>query len=245
MDGRKRLLSDGIGTIFVLLLTLAFVPVVNAEIADHVVISEVQIADSEFVELYNPTNSDINMTGWHWCYFSSDRNWNNSWRDKAFPSGAVIPTHGFYLIVVYGNVSVSPDWNLSYAGPQLHNSNGSVGIFPWDPDTKTLEEAEAGRIDAVAWGSVSYVKEGTEATAPGSGKSLQRKVNDTINESAGYGPAWDSNNNSADFFIQTSPNPQNSGASPVPPLPELPSIALLSIGLLILAWYLILKRRKE
>ena len=135
------------------------VQVVGADsIADHVVVSEVQIATSEFVELYNPTNSDIDMTSWHWCYFSSNRNWNESWRDKVFPSGATIPTHGFYLIVVNGDVGVTPDWNLSYVGGQLSDSAGSVGIFPCDPDTKTVEEAESGRIDAVAWGTVSYDK---------------------------------------------------------------------------------------
>jgi hypothetical protein len=47
------------------------------------VISEVQIATNEFVELYNPTNSAIDMTDWHWCYFSSGRDWNNSkWKKK-------------------------------------------------------------------------------------------------------------------------------------------------------------------
>ena len=213
-------------------------------IANHVVISEVQIATSEFVELYNPTNNDIVMTGWHWCYFSDGRNWDYPYRDKVFPSEATISAHGFYLIATTSGDFSTADWNLGYAGHFLSDTAGSVGIFPWDPDTKTVEEARDGRIDAVAWGSVSHVKEGNEAGVPSSGKSLQRKVNDTITEN-GYGPGWDSNDNSADFFIQDLPNPQNRGADPLPPVPELPTIILFSIGLIALAGYVLLTKRRK
>ena len=65
----------------------------------------------------------------------------------------------------------------------------------------------------------------------------QLKMEDATITENGYGPAWDSNNNSADFFIQAEPNPQNSGAEAVPPVPELPSIVLLAFGLLMLAGY--------
>jgi len=60
-----------------ILFAFGFVPVVAHVAPEHVVISEVQIADNEFVELYNPTDSAIDMTGWHWCYYSSGRDWNN------------------------------------------------------------------------------------------------------------------------------------------------------------------------
>ena len=217
-------------------------------IANHVVISEVCInagdgTGSEWVELYNPTDSPIVMTGWHWCYFSSDRNWNSSYRDKTFLDGATIPKHGFYLILVNGTVGVTFDWNLGYGTNQLSDTAGSIGIFPFDPDEKTAVDAKNGRIDAVGWGSaVTYVYETVNASVPGSGESLQRKVNDTIDE--GYGPAWDTNNNSADFFIQTTPNPQFSETGPVPPIPELPTLILFSAGLIILAGYVLLKRRR-
>jgi hypothetical protein len=113
-----------------------------------------------------------------------------------------------------------------------------------------LNDSSGTTIDLVSWGSNAYKYEGTPFTPnPPEGKSLQRKVNATINESASYGPAWDSNDNSADFFVQDSPNPQNSTwiteHKPLPPVPELPSIVLLSIGLLTLATYIIMKKRKR
>ena len=210
-------------------------------IADHVVISEVQIATDEFVELYNPTNGDIDMTGWHWCYFSGKRDWDNPYRDRIFPSGATISARGFYLVATKSGDFSTADWNLGYADHFLSGTAGCIGIFPWDPDTKTSEKAKAGRIDAVAWGSVSYVKEGTEASFPNSGESLQRKVSYTVNDDGLHGPTWDSDDNSADFFVQDSPNPTNSAAgsaNPVYPIPEFTTSTLFLSCLITIASYL-------
>lgn len=230
------------------LVSAAAVQMVSADsIADHVVISEVMIngvGGEEFVELYNPTNSEVSLKDWEWCYYSSSASWSSPTNHKTFPSDAFIASHCFYLIVTKSgdDVGISEDWNLGYTATRLSNDKGSVAIFP------DGTYSEGNRVDAVAWGSVEHVKEGTEAIVPGSGESLQRKVNDTINENAIYGPAWDSDNNSADFFIQDSPNPTNSttsSANPVPPVPELPTLILFSAGLLILAGYAYMTRRNR
>ena len=242
-----RMLRRLIGVLILGVVMLAMVQVVGADsIADHVVISEILIEGSggeEFVELYNPTESEVDMSSWYWCYFSSSSDWNSSTNHPQFPSGAKIFPHRFYLIGLKGYPMPTSNWQ-PYSTARLSNLAGSVGIFPWDPDTKTAEDAESGRIDAVAWGTVSHVKEGTEADVPTPSKSLQRRVNDTITEN-GYGPGWDSNDNSADFFIQDSPDPQNSGADPLPPVPELSTLLLLSIGLIALAGYVLLTKRRD
>ncbi len=62
-----------IALVLIAILILAAPIAIAQEVPAHVVISEVQIATNEFVELYNPTNSAINMTGWHWCYFPDDK----------------------------------------------------------------------------------------------------------------------------------------------------------------------------
>ena len=142
-----KITALGLAVLTILVVTALLPTAIAQEVPTHVVISEVQIATNEFVELYNPTNSAINMTDWHWCYFSDGRDWNNSHRDKVFPTGAIIQAHGFYLIGLKGFPEPSSDWQV-YNSTQLADS-GSVGIFPWDPDTKTAEEAKAGRIDAV------------------------------------------------------------------------------------------------
>jgi hypothetical protein len=194
------------------ILILAAPIAIAQEVPPHVVISEVQIATNEFVELYNPTNTAIDMTGWHWCYFPDDRNWNKSWRDKTFPGGAIIPAHGFYLIGLKGFPEPPSDWQV-YNSAQLADS-GSVGIFPWDPNTKTAEEAKAGKIDAVGWGSATYVYETATASTPGSGESIERK-----SLGGGYAPCQDMDNNSFDFVVQGTPTPKNSSSPEMEPAP--------------------------
>ena len=201
-----------IALVLIAIMILAAPIAIAQEVPAHVVISEVQIATNEFVELYNPTNSAIDMTDWHWCYFPDDRNWNNSYRDKTFPEGAIIQAHGFYLIGLKSFPEPSSDWQV-YNFTQLADS-GSVGIFPWDPNTKTAEEAKAGKIDAVGWGSVIYVYETATASTPGSGKSIERKpLKD------GYAPCQDTDANSVDFFVQDTPTPKNRSSSEMDPAP--------------------------
>ena len=223
------------------------VPVAAASIADHVVISEVEIANEEWVELYNPTDAAVDMSSWYWCYYESAANWNQTSKKRAFTGRAddfVIEPHTCYLMRIDGTVP-NADWDAGYVAPAntLDNSTGSVAIFPWDPSEKTEEEAEAGRIDAVAWGTVSYVKEGTEAPAPGSGLSLQRRVSETVTFDGVHGPGWDTDINAADFFVAT-PDPRHDDLAPVPPIPELAPLILFAIGLCTLAGYMLIARRR-
>ena len=68
-----KILALGLAVLTILVVTALLPIAIAQEVPAHVVISEVQIATNEFVELYNPTNSAINMTGWHWCYFPDDK----------------------------------------------------------------------------------------------------------------------------------------------------------------------------
>jgi hypothetical protein len=73
-----KITALGLAVLTILVVTALLPTAIAQEVPAHVVISEVQIATNEFVELYNPTNSAIDMTDWHWCYFPSGRNWNDS-----------------------------------------------------------------------------------------------------------------------------------------------------------------------
>jgi len=155
------------------------------------------------VELYNPTDQDVDLSGWYFAYYSDQRDWSNPWRLKPFPEGAVIKSKDYYLIGLEGFPYPKSDWQI-YTSAQMANVSGSVVIYPFNPKEKQIEELKANYIDAVGWGGPQYVKEGEAVIVPEAGKSIERY------------PGWpegnnqDTNDNSFDFFIQEAPNPMSS-----------------------------------
>jgi len=198
------------------------------EATPHIVINEVQIKDNEFVELYNPTDTAINLASYSFCYYSSAKDWNEPHRNKTFPATASISANGYYLIGILnfpesgGNPDA--DWQIKtdqgnlYVSGQLSNSAGSIAIFPWDPSEKTASESQAGAIDTVAWGDVEYVMEGV----PFQGtididESIQRKDN-----------GQDTDDNNTDFELQKIPSPTNSNGEQRIPGTTIPDDRVIS-----------------
>ena len=172
----------------------------GADMPDHLLINEVQVADSEFVELYNPTGSSINLEEYYFSYYSSSKaQWQNPWRNKKFPSQAKIEAQSYYLIGLNGYPSdgtlKGADWQ-PYSSSQLSNSGGSVAIFNYNP--KNTQNPKP--IDALGWGSDEDIalKETKTAPAPSKGKSISRNEKHV-----------DTDNNFNDFTEQV-PTPKNS-----------------------------------
>ncbi len=212
------------GTLSGLLVPLAF-----AEVADHVVIGEIYVdeqgAGSEWIELYNPGTIMINIENWV-IDTKSDTD-----ADITLPSGAQIPAHGFYFIGDQSGGSWNPDKG-TWLSPDYTETMTLTDADGW----VRLRSSSGGPIiDTVGWGT-STTYETSPANGPSEGESLQRKVDASTNEDGAHGPAWDTNNNGSDFFTQTSPDPQNSSQA-LPPVPELPAILLLSLGLVIAGGY--------
>jgi len=190
----------------------------------RVVINEIQINDTEFVELYNPTASQIDLNSYYFSYYPSTRiSWNGTStpngpsRNQPFPNNAKISANGYFLIGLdgYPDSGGNPDsdWQV-YASKQMSDSAGTVAIFSFDPTTATTAQfAYDNRVDAVGWGSGISLFEGTSATStPASGESLTRDNSHT-----------DTDNNSVDFTVAASTTPTNSaGETYVPPPPPSP-----------------------
>ena len=146
----KRLL--GFITSLVLLLTAVF-PAYAAE-NGHVIINQVYgasndgYADHSFIELYNPTNQNVNLNGWSVQYRSSaSGNQASDW--AVLKLTGVIEANGYYLIrcgavtkpsgsyqVPQGN----QEWNVA-----LHNKGVSVALLSNDTP---LTNAFAGNVTA-------------------------------------------------------------------------------------------------
>lgn len=186
-------------------------PTPTPSLANHIVISEIQIkgqnALQDFVELYNPTNTPVDLSGWKLRYCATNRDEVSL---AVIPAGKTLPAYGFFL---WANNSSG---FASSIGADISNTNNlgenySVGLRK--PDN-TL-------VDQVGWGiSNCPLSEGTRYPDINNDvKSIERKAywNSTSadmivggsHESKGNG--FDNHDNATDFISRpTGSNPQNS-----------------------------------
>lgn len=175
---------------------------VSASGFGSVVISEIMVgqdgaANNEFIELYNQTSQDINLTG-----FSLKKK-TTSGAESVLISTAkfsgTIPAYGYFLISHSGyKDAISAD--LSYS---------SVSYFISANNTILLYNASSTLLDKVGYGSASDF-EGAAISEIANSKSAARIINNNS--------MVDSDNNQADFEIKDTPSPQNSqSAKLIPP----------------------------
>ena len=151
----------------------------------------------DFIELYNPTDAPIDLSGYTVEYFSASGNTGG----KVVLSGTIAP-HGYYLVQGAagngaGDALPTPDaeGNLNMSG-----SKGSV----------QLADATGSPIDAIGYGAAS-LKEGTAAAGLSNAKSASRDAEGT-----------DTDDNAADF-TSGAPTPTNTGNKAPSPQPEDPA----------------------
>ncbi|MDB5186506.1 MAG: Non specific extracellular endonuclease cleaving [Candidatus Saccharibacteria bacterium] len=167
-----------------------------------VLIVELQVrsttsADHEFVEIYNTTDSTIDISGWELQYQSSS---GTSWSQKAQLSGKLFP-HGRMLLASENYLTDIVDSTFKSG---LSDSGGHVRLA--SPDSLNVGQFTV--HDLIGWGTASK-PEGTKAPAPKGGESLERKVND-------QGMYVDTDDNSLDFRVNTIPTPESLNDNPDP-----------------------------
>jgi hypothetical protein len=167
-----------------------------------IVISEVMAGvegnnNYEFIELHNTENSILDLDGvslWYRLPTSEENMLVYEWSGKR-----LLPGHGHFLLVREGvDIGILPNAIFS----QALNTNGG-GLL--------LLDAEDRVIDSIGWGNApKELIEGSPSPVLENGKSLER------HPGGEGGNAQDRNDNSRDFFLSTSPTPQNSGSDPTP-----------------------------
>ncbi len=204
----KKLLM---GTLFLALFVLAGcvppptpVPTPTATPAPvtPLVISEVQTGATgnnnlEFIELYNATAEPLDLAGYQLVYrLAASR---EDMPVYAWTESALVPAHGHYLLVRVGQeVGVVPDAEFD----QPINTKGG-GLALLDPDGDV--------VDSVGWGNAPEVfTEGSPAPVPENDTSIERLPGGE------EGNFTDTDDNSADFVVNSAPNPQNVGSLPTP-----------------------------
>jgi signal peptidase I len=188
-------------------------------IANHVVISEIQIAgataDDEFVEIYNPTSLSINLSTLPLKLHLISGTGTDANRVITF-TNSTIPAHGFFLIGPSTGYTRSTTLDATYAssGTKIVN-DGAVYI-----STSTADKT--GLIDLVGFGTASSSgREGTALANPPANNSVERKAfstSDVTSMTSGAdalkGNGYDSNNNASDFILRSVSQPQNSSSAP-------------------------------
>lgn len=191
--------------------------------ADHIVISEIKVAgetgqaNNEFIELYNPTADDINLKDLPLKLHIINSTGKSDVSKEIIFTNSIIKSLGYFLIASQEySGTVMPDATYSASGNSLV-ADGAAYISQSAADKEKV-------IDLVGWGAQP---EGGYEKNPfpdiSKTQSIERKANYSssaesmsIGADKYLGNGWDSDNNSADFVLQTVPNPQNS-QSPIEP----------------------------
>ena len=157
------------------------------------------------MELYNPTDNDIDLTGWDLRKRNSDGNGSSLYADIDL----TIEAHGYLLWA-----STDNDFAAS-VGADFSNGNNLAGN-----NSVRLRNADNEVIDEVAWGSGTdqFVEGSAFPTNPEANESLERKA--VWDSTAGdmepggddelRGNGFDSDDNSSDFILRGTSQPQNS-----------------------------------
>lgn len=211
--------------LFFLLSSLLLQPLNKTQaVATHVVISEVQIAGNsfdpptdEFVELYNPTDTDIVMSGWR----LTRKNSVGTEANLVLTLSGTIPAHGYFLIGHGTGYNGATTLDVNYSAPSNALGNNYVVLLYSDAGVTLVDKV--GFSEAVDFETTVF------GTNPASNGSIERKANSSStsdsmaplgsDETAGNGE--DSDNNANDFVQRTVSDPQNSDSSTeTPPEPS-------------------------
>lgn len=148
---------------------------------------------NDFIELYNNSSADINISGYKISYYSSGGSLGGS---LTLAAGATIKAKGFFLI------QMGAGTNTASAALPAPDATGTVAMSGTSGRVDFISSDGTSLIDRVGYGSTTSLYEGA-APAPtlSNTTSAQRKADGA-----------DTDNNSADFKAAP-PAPTNSAAS--------------------------------
>jgi hypothetical protein len=184
----------------------------QASEALRVVISEINTSGGsgkttdEFIELYNPTSTDVNLSGWQLIKKTAS---GSSYVLIENFGDKTIVAHSFFLIAHPTGYSGTTTPDIYYSTTNSISDNNTV----------ILSDVTQAVIDEVGYGTATVFE--TEAAAnPAAGKSLERKARaDSTTEMMAEGGTHyfsgngeDSDNNKIDFVTRDTPEAQNSAS---------------------------------
>ncbi|MFC6997177.1 cadherin-like beta sandwich domain-containing protein [Rufibacter roseus] len=173
---------------------------------------------SDFVELYNPTNQAIDLTGW--SIQEADATGSN-WAKTNLPAKS-IPAKGYFLFrgATGDGEADLPTADDSHNGLSISALGGKVVLVKNNTLVTGNNPTGDHIVDKIGWGTANDF-ETAAGPATSISTSIERKATNTSTRAsmaAGgtdyeRGNGFDSNDNSFDFVISSVPNPQNMSSS--------------------------------
>jgi hypothetical protein len=181
--------------IFLAFLVVALFCFVKKSFADekHLIINEIQISggtgktENDFVELYNPTDSSINLKGY--LLVKRTKTGDSDTTIFSWTSDTLITSKSYYLWANNKN-GFSDKLEADCNSDEIISNDNGIGLR--DGDKKI--------IDSVGWGDCKNIFVETTAF----------QQNPTSNKSIARENFKDSDNNSKDFSLQNKTSPTNS-----------------------------------
>jgi hypothetical protein len=200
--------------VFLLLISFSVLQAAQAETADHVLINEIQTdsilgaggSSDDWIELYNPGTSEVILDGWS---IQKQSALANSTIYKKTLSGT-IPAKGHFLIVRGDTATAQTLKDMAdvlTAATFSIASDNVVYLVANDINIETASDPDI--VDMVGFGTVESFEGTAPALNPAETKSLVRLP---LGE--------DTNDNTFDFEISSSPSPENKISGTVLPEPE-------------------------
>ncbi|MFT0847942.1 ExeM/NucH family extracellular endonuclease [Actinomycetaceae bacterium L2_0104] len=195
--GRSVAVAAAIGLLATPLITL---PAGATPSGDDVVINEVGVG-AKFVELYNPTDAEIDLSGMYISYYST------AGAPQCNTSGALsgsIEPGGYYLIhMAKEPVAGLPDADAVWGCGNAIGRNGGYSLSEGAPKVFPV----LGDIDHAGNNVVDYVGLGNHANFETATAASSSEASKSVNRTNGA----DTDNNSADFTVADI-SPENSGS---------------------------------
>lgn len=119
---------------------------------------------SRYVEIYNPSNQDIDISGWYLT--DNENNENQDESIYQFPENTILPAYSYLVVAysaedLYNTFGYYPDFEIEESDeivPNLEEYFSGSSSFDLDPlgDEVILKDNIGAIVDDVSWGASAY-----------------------------------------------------------------------------------------